>query len=532
MNVAILGTRGPVAHRLEIELSRRRHTLVPDVTAAQCIVVFPGPFESLPELPANRRIVLRSHAYAYGASPKNPGLLTEERVSLLAENSPERRWLRFEEEAAAHSNHAIIRLSNVADPDEGDTVVKKLSSKWATTVAGRDPNLQFISVHDAARALASACESPATGIFNASGEGAVPLKAAFRAAGTRRLPVPEIGFGSAVSADPDQLRYGWTVSGERARYELGFDPLTTSAEALAELLHAKSGARPSSLQQPHDDWGLDLNYIRAWSGWFNFLRNVYWRIDSEGMENIPAVGSGIFAANHRGFMPLDGVMHVYNVLAHRQRIVRFMINHILLRQPFMSNFLTKHGGVIATNDNARLLLERGQLVGMFPEGIRGTFQPYSQTLKLRDFSRSGLAQMAIENQAPVIPVAVLGHSEIFPILGRINSSWVTRELGWPYLPIAPMFPLAPIPLPSKWHVRVLPPVGLQGLTPRDAENPRITKDFSSYIHNMLQAQITDMASRRKHIFWGRLREGPMPSVMPFRPRARGAQLSHAATEAK
>ena len=36
-------------------------------------------------------------------------------------------------------------------------------------------------------------------------------------------------------------------------------------------------------------------------------------------------------------------------------------------------------------------------------------------------------------------------------------------MGLPYLPIAPMFPLASVPLPSKWHVRVLPPVALEGL---------------------------------------------------------------------
>jgi hypothetical protein len=125
--------------------------------------------------------------------------------------------------------------------------------------------------------------------------------------------------------------------------------------------------------------------------------------------------------------------------------------------------------------------------------------------------------MAVENQAPVIPSAVIGHAEIFPIIGRIDSSLVVKELGWPYLPIAPMFPLAPIPLPSKWHVRVLEPVPLQGLKPPDAENDRLMKSFSEYVQHIVQTNIDDMLPRRKSIFWGRkVLNGTAPPVTPFR----------------
>src|SRR4029077_14589051 len=98
----------------------------------------------------------------------------------------------------------------------------------------------------------------------------------------------------------------------------------------------------------------------------------------------------------------------------------------------------------------------------------------------------------------------VGHAEIFPILGRIDWSYITKELGWPYLPIAPMFPLAPVPLPSKWHVRVLPPVSIAGLAAADADNIKIVRDVSRYIQSILQTNIDQMAARRKHILWGRL----------------------------
>ena len=70
----------------------------------------------------------------------------------------------------------------------------------------------------------------------------------------------------------------------------------------------------------------------AWGWWFTFLRRVYWRIDYEGMENIPAAGRAMFVASHRGFMPMDAVMHLSLVLTHRGRVSsRFLIIPSLLR---------------------------------------------------------------------------------------------------------------------------------------------------------------------------------------------------------
>jgi 1-acyl-sn-glycerol-3-phosphate acyltransferase len=288
---------------------------------------------------------------------------------------------------------------------------------------------------------------------------------------------------------------------------------------LAEFLRNKKGGRPDLLAPRYDDYGLDVDYIRAWGGWFSFLRNVYWRIEHEGMENIPQTGAAMFVSNHRGFMPLDAVMHLSLIMTHRGRIPRFLIIPLLLRTPYMCNFLTKLGGVIASQENAARLFAAGELVGIFPEGIRGTFSPYKTTYKLRDFSRSQFAKIAIENQVPIVPCAVIGHAEIFPIIGRIDSSFVVKEIGWPYLPIAPMFPLAPIPFPSKWHVRLLEPVGMQGLRAADAENAKLVRDFARYIQEIMQRNIDDMLPKRKSVFWGKVLTGAAPATPRFEPRA-------------
>jgi 1-acyl-sn-glycerol-3-phosphate acyltransferase len=523
MKFAVLGFNGPLARATRAALESRGHTATDLHHNLGCAIYLPGPGgrPASPEaeqiLSAGiKRLVLRSHAYVYGSNAKNPGMMTEERISLLPPRAPEQRWLRLEQIAARHPNSAIVRLSNVLSPAEGDLIVNQLCRTAGIALAGHDPNLQFLSLEDAASALASAAESRATGTFNVAGAGAVPLKKAFRASGTHRLPLPKplarlLRSGKSV----DQMQYNWTVCSERACRELDWRPRQSSAQALAAFVGGMRGSNPDLLASAFDDWGLDVQYIRAWGAWFWFLRNIYWRIDYEGMENIPDAGRALLVSNHRGFMPLDAVMHLSLILTHRQRIPRFLIISSLLRFPFLCNFLTKLGGVIANQENTARLFAAENLVGIFPEGIRGSFLPYRRAYQLRDFSKSGFTKMAIEHQAPIIPAAVVGHAEIFPIIGRIDSSYVAREWGWPYLPIAPMFPLAPIPIPSKWHVRVLPAVPFHGLKPTDAENPRIVKQFAHHIQRIVQANVDDMRSRRKHIFWGKVLNGSAPAFETF-----------------
>ncbi|MBK9166059.1 MAG: 1-acyl-sn-glycerol-3-phosphate acyltransferase [Bryobacterales bacterium] len=504
MQVTVLGPEGPLKRALRDEAARAGWVESEDAAAVVCLA--PDAVDAALQRPGLRRLVVRSTAYVYGSSDKNPGLMTEERVSLLPDNAPEQRWLRAEERALSFPNTAVLRLTNILAPEEGDFVVRQLASRIGRAVAGRDPNVQFLSLGDAARAFVAALQSDATGIFNIAGDGAIPLKKAYKAAGVIRLPGLAVGPTRA-------LEFNWTVSAERAARELGFRAEKSTRQALAGFLDGR--ARPGLLDRSYDDFGLDLDYIRAWGAWFWFLRNVYWRIDFEGLENIPATGRAMYVSNHRGFMPLDAVMHLSLVLAQRERVIRFLIIPSLLRMPFLSNFLTKLGGVIANQVNAERLFNDEDLVGIFPEGIRGAFSRRPYAYKVRDFARSAFAKIAIENQAPLVLSTVVGHWEIFPIIGRIDSTWFSKTYGWPYVPIAPMFPLAPIPIPSKWHVRVLPPIPVSGLRREDAENPRLVKEFANYVQAVMQRNLDDMRGKRRSIFWGRVLDGTAPPAPAF-----------------
>lgn len=514
MRVSVQGRDGELARAVRAELQRRGHALVD--ASADCLIFLDCASDELAGLIRKekfRRVVLRSRAFVYGADPKNPGMMSEERGSLLPASAVAQRWLRAERAAEQARSHAVLRLANVLAEDEPDLAVQRLLPPCSARLWGRDPSVQYVSVEDAARALAAAAESEATGTFNISGEGTIPLAAAMRAAGGLRLPLPKTlqALFRPKEADLEELQYNWTVSTEKARLTLGFTPAESTTEALRRFLASRPEGRPELVKPEYDPWGLDIDYIAAWGWWFDLLRNYYWRVETEGMEHIPAAGPAVFVSNHRGFMPLDAVLQIYLQWRLRGRIPRFLINPVLLRQPWLSDFLTKLGGVIANQTNARELLAGGNIVGILPEGIHGAFTPYKEAYSRGTRWRRTFAKIAIENQVPIIPAAVVGHAEIFPILARIESSFAREVLGWPYLPIAPMFPLAPIPLPSKWHVRVLEPIEPRGLSPADAENSRIVRELSDHVQDVLQGNIDEMVRRRKYVFWGRVFEPSAPN---------------------
>src|SRR5260370_35343629 len=98
MKAAIIGRDGALKRQTEAELSHRG--IAVGDSSAECVICLdPERVPAALAIPGLRRLGLRSHAYAYGASPKNPGLLTEERVSLLHPRAPEQRGLQGEEAA-------------------------------------------------------------------------------------------------------------------------------------------------------------------------------------------------------------------------------------------------------------------------------------------------------------------------------------------------------------------------------------------------------------------------------------------------
>jgi 1-acyl-sn-glycerol-3-phosphate acyltransferase/nucleoside-diphosphate-sugar epimerase len=481
-----------------------------------------------------KKFVLLSSAMIYGASPHNQGLMSETRSVLKGDcNQIAGDWFKLEALALSYLGQAsrtfaqitILRLAAMLAPDAREYFSGLLGSRIAITLPGHDPTMQLLSTQDLAAALCAVLEKSKGGVYNLAPDGVITLRAALRLAGVQRIPISRLlqrairivlkstGMAHAIE-QLDYVRYSWTVSDRKIRSELSYRPQHSSVQALTEFRAGKnfvsSKEKKTELPAAFDDFGMDKQYIAAFGRTlFKFLHDYYWRVEVKGLDHVPHQGRAVLVGLHRGFMPWDGVMALHLLAQKLCRYPRFLIHPGLIKFPFLFNYMTKLGGIIACQENAAYVLERDEMLGLFPEGIRGAFALYRDAYKLGKFGRDDYVKIALRHRAPIIPFVTVGSAEIFPILKKLDWAWWKRHTEWPALPITPTFPfLPPVPLPAKWHTQFLEPIHVeQRYPPEAADDPATVRAISLEVRNSMAEAISGMLHRRKSIFYGSIFEG-------------------------
>ncbi len=233
------------------------------------------------------------------------------------------------------------------------------------------------------------------------------------------------------------------------------------------------------------------------------VRN-YWRVDVVGAERIPGEGAALLAANHAGTLPLDGVVLrsvVWDGEPHRH--LRILVADLGFAFPFLSAFFRKTGNTLARPEDARRLLEQGELIAAFPEGYKGLGKSFRDRYRLQRFGRGGFVEVAIQTKAPIVPVAIVGSEEIYPMVADVRP--LARLLGLPYFPVTPFFPalgaLGLVPLPSKWIIEFCDPIPTDHL-PADAHNdPMTVFEFTDHVRQSISRTLVKNLRRRRSAFW-------------------------------
>lgn len=244
----------------------------------------------------------------------------------------------------------------------------------------------------------------------------------------------------------------------------------------------------------YDVFGLDPRSLATVVDLAAPLYERYFRVESSGIEHIPARGPAIVVANHSGFLPVDGALLCLDLLRRSDppRIPRAVADRFVPRLPLISAFLARMGAVSGTRANVRRLLQRDELLVIFPEGVTGPAKPYRERYRLQDW-RVGFAEHAIRFAAPVVPAAIIGAEESWPLLAKLPL----RVFGSPYLPI----PASPLPLPA--HVRIVygAPIELhRGRSANDAMDPEIVVGAAAQVREALEALIAGALQARDGVF--------------------------------
>ncbi|HEU0174448.1 MAG TPA: lysophospholipid acyltransferase family protein [Blastocatellia bacterium] len=140
------------------------------------------------------------------------------------------------------------------------------------------------------------------------------------------------------------------------------------------------------------------------------LFRALFSVEHHGVENVPEEGAVIIAGNHPSY--LDPLLVGLPI----KRRIRFMAWDALFRIPLLGQIIKavgafpvdiRKGRGEAAYRQALRVLESGEALGVFPEGQR------SDQAAMGDL-RAGVARLAIETGAPIVPVTIGGAMRAWP----------------------------------------------------------------------------------------------------------------------
>ncbi len=280
----------------------------------------------------------------------------------------------------------------------------------------------------------------------------------------------------------------------------GDDAGEESAESLLEFIRRRMAGDYSV-----DDFGFDPELTeRVFLAMARPLYRSWFRVEVSGLENVPDSGAALIVANHSGTIALDSVMT--QVALHDEhpahRHLRMLGANLVFQTPFVGEIARKAGHTLACHPDAERLLSAGELVGVWPEGFKGVGKPFSQRYKLQRFGRGGFVSAALSTGAPIIPTAIVGAEEIYPMVA--NASILARILGLPYFPITPTFPwlgpLGLVPLPSKWLIHFGEPVVTDDFPLGAADDPMLVFNLTDQVREQIQQSLYRLLVTRPSAF--------------------------------
>lgn len=252
-----------------------------------------------------------------------------------------------------------------------------------------------------------------------------------------------------------------------------------------------------------DEFGFDKEFTESLA--LPSLRVLYekwFRVEVNGIENVPDAGAALLVANHAGGLwPVDSAMTAVAVrLEHPgHRYLRPLGADLMFGTPGVGTLARRAGATLACPADTDRLLRAGELVGVWPEGFKGIGKKFRDRYELQRFGRGGFVRSAITAGAPIVPVSIVGSEEIHPVLA--NASVLARLLKLPYFPLTPTFPwlgpLGLVPLPSKWYLEFGEPIETTGL---DAADPVTIFETTDLVRETIQATLYRLLAQRRSIW--------------------------------
>ncbi len=278
-------------------------------------------------------------------------------------------------------------------------------------------------------------------------------------------------------------------------------PLPHALRELVDEIEERTARLPTLLNEyGYDPFGFSPQVARRLMPAMGLLYRYWLRVETSGIERVPE-GRLLVIGNHSGnTFAWDGAMLGAALFFECEppRMVRGMGEYYLPTVPFFNVAMHRAGSVVGTPENCAQLLERDEVIMVFPEGRHGFVKTYKHRYQLQRFGL-GFMRLALETGTPILPVGIVGGEEQSPGLANIPA--LGRLLGAPAFPITPLFPWLGLagflPLPVKFHLHFGEPILFEGDA---AEDDAAIEKKVEVVKSDIRALITEGLDARESWF--------------------------------
>jgi 1-acyl-sn-glycerol-3-phosphate acyltransferase len=251
----------------------------------------------------------------------------------------------------------------------------------------------------------------------------------------------------------------------------------------------------------------DPDYIREQLPGLWVLASFYFRADMRGLDRIPAEGPVLIVGNHSGGnVTPDTTVFTLAFSGHFgvERRLHPLVHNLVLAMPLPYN-LAKFGCVVASHENAKLALDRGAAVLVYPGGDWEVHRPMWKSSKVDFHERKGFVKLALDADVPIVPLVAIGGQETSIFLSRgerlARALQLDRLFRLKVLPVSLAIPwginvgdmLGHWPLPAKITIEAMEPIHLRD---RFGRHPDIGQVYE-HVTGVMQAKLDELSAERR-----------------------------------
>ncbi len=237
---------------------------------------------------------------------------------------------------------------------------------------------------------------------------------------------------------------------------------------------------------------------------------TYFRADVDGLNHVPEAGPVLFVGNHNGGIVSSDAMLSVSALTAKFGFHKplYLLTHDLVwSHPVGRRLGSKFGLLRASHKAAIRVLQRGEMVIVYPGSDLDSWRPWSQRHRIKLGGRLGFIKVALQTRAPIVPIVSVGTHEQMLVLSTGKTIArvfdLKKHLRTEAFPIVLAMPwgitsgyLPYWPLPAQTSVRFGAPIVWTQYGPDEVSNVEVLQRCYDEVERAMQMMLDELSDGR------------------------------------